>query len=97
LEKPEIAITFTTSPDDKALQKLLVGGAAGDGMWSAKVDEREGAFAISNPDYTALRLPIAQSPAPSTAATASPSIAPASPSSTTAPTATAAATPTATP
>ena len=97
LEKPQIAITFTTSPDDKAVQKLLIGGAAGDGMWSAKVDEREGAFAISNPDYTALRLPMAQSPAPSTAATASPSAAPASPSSTTAPTATPAASPTATP
>ena len=97
LEKPQIAITFTTSPDDKAVQKLLIGGATGDGMWSAKVDEREGAFAISNPDYTALRLPMAQSPAPSTAATASPSAAPASPSSTTAPTATPAASPTATP
>ena len=97
LEKPQIAITFTTSPDDKAVQKLLIGGAAGDGMWSAKVDEREGAFAISNPDYTALRLPMAQSPAPSTAATMSPSAAPASPSSTTAPTATPAASPTATP
>ena len=97
LEKPQIAITFTTSPDDKALQKLLIGGAAGDGIWSAKVDEREGAFAISNPDYTALRLPMAQSPAPSTAATMSPSAAPASPSSTTAPTATPAASPMATP
>jgi hypothetical protein len=97
LEKPQIAITFTTSPDDKAVQKLLIGGAAGDGMWSAKVDKREGAFAISNPDYTALRLPMAQSPAPSTAATMSPSAALASPSSTTAPTATPAASPTATP
>jgi hypothetical protein len=97
LEKPQIAITFTTSPDDKALQKLLIGGEAGDGMWSAKVDGRDGAFAISNPDYTALRLPMAQSPAPSTAATASPSVAPASPSSTTVPTATPAAAPMATP
>ncbi len=97
LEKPQIAITFTTSPDDKALQKLLIGGAVGDGTWSAKVDGREGAFAISNPDYTALRLPMAQSPAPSTAATASPSVAPVSPSSTTAPMAPPAAAPMATP
>jgi len=97
LEKTQIAITFTTSPDDKTLHKVLIGGAAGNGMWSAKVDEREGAFAISNPDYTALRLPMAQSPAPSTAAAASPSVAPVSPSSTTAPTAPPAAAPMATP
>jgi hypothetical protein len=97
LEKPQIAITFTTSPDDKALQKLQIGGTAGDGMWSAKVDGRDGAFVISSPDYTALRLPMAQSPAPSTAATASPSVAPASRSSTKAPTATPAAAPMATP
>ena len=97
LEKTQIAITFTTSPDDKALQKLLIGGPAGDGVWSAKVDGREGAFVISNPDYTALRLPMAQAPAPSTAAAASPSVAPVSVPSTTAPTATPAAAPMATP
>ena len=65
LEKPQIAITFTTSPDDKALQKLLIGGEAGDGMWSAKVDGRDGAFVISNPDYAALRLPMASQATPS--------------------------------
>jgi len=97
LEKPQIAITFTTSPDDKALQKLLIGGAAGNGMWSAKVEGREGAFVISDPDYAALRLPMAQSPAPSTAATASASVAPASVSSPTAPTSTPAAAPMTTP
>ena len=30
-EKPQLTITFTTSPDDKNTHKLLVGGPAGDG------------------------------------------------------------------
>jgi hypothetical protein len=80
LEKPQIVIAFTTSPDDKALQKLLIGGAAGDGMWSAKVDGREGVFVISNPDLNVLKLPLVQTPAalPSPTASPSPSISPAS-------------------
>ena len=35
-EKPQLAITFTTSLDDKSSHKLLVGGAAGDGIWFAR-------------------------------------------------------------
>ncbi len=80
-DKPQVAITFTTSPDDKQLHKLLVGGPAGDGMWLAKSDEHEGTFVINNPDFTALRLPIAgapSAPAPSPTATPAPS-APAKP------------------
>jgi hypothetical protein len=57
-EKPQLVITFTTSPDDKASHKLTIGGAAPDGMWFARVDEREGTFVISNPDLNALRLPL---------------------------------------
>jgi hypothetical protein len=61
-EKPQITITFTTSPDDKSVHKLVVGGSAGDGMWFARTDERDGTFVISNPDFNALRLPLAATP-----------------------------------
>ncbi|MFN2476066.1 MAG: DUF4340 domain-containing protein [Chthoniobacterales bacterium] len=66
-EKPQITVTFTTSADDKAVHKLTVGGPIGDGMWYARVDGREGVFALSNPDFNALRLPLmadAAAPAP---------------------------------
>ena len=64
-EKPQIAITFTTSPDDKSMHKLLIGAPNGEGMWFGKTDERDGTFVISNPDFNALKLPIANPPAPS--------------------------------
>ena len=66
-EKPQIAITFTTSPDDKQTHKLTVGATAGKGMWFAKTEEREGVFLISNPDFQALRLPLFTSAATPTA------------------------------
>lgn len=73
-DKPQLAVTFTTSPDDKQLHKLLVGGAAGDGMWLAKTDEHEGVFVINNPDVNALKLPLAGvAPTPAPSATTSPS------------------------
>jgi Domain of unknown function (DUF4340) len=77
-EKPQLVITFTTSPDDKAMHKLTIGGAAGDGMWLARTDEREGTFVISNPDLNALRLPLGQTatPAPSASSAAKASPAP---------------------
>ena len=59
------AITFTTSPDDKSIHKLLIGAPNGEGMWFGKTDERDGTFVISNPDFNALKLPIANPPAPS--------------------------------
>jgi hypothetical protein len=70
-EKPQLVITFTTSPDDKASHKLTVGGAAPGGMWFARVDEREGTFVISNPDLNALRLPLVKPVEPSPAVSAS--------------------------
>ena len=70
-EKPQLIITFTTSPDDKTSHKLTVGGAAPDGMWFAHVDEREGTFVISNPDFNALRLPLVKPVEPSPAVSAS--------------------------
>ena len=63
-------ITFTTSPNDKASHKLLVGGPAGEGMWYARVEGRPGIFVLSNPDFNALRLPLDETPTP--AATAAP-------------------------
>jgi hypothetical protein len=72
LEKPQITITFTTSPDDKTLHKLTIGGPSGDGMWFARTDEREGTFVISNNDFNTLRTPLA-TPAP---ASATPTVSP---------------------
>ena len=62
-EKPQITITFTTSPDDKNTHKLVVGSPDGNGMWFARTDEREGTFVLSNPDFNALRLPLVATPA----------------------------------
>jgi hypothetical protein len=76
LDKPQLVITFTTSPDDKATHKLIVGAAAPDGGAFAKVDEREGTFVINSPDLNALKLPLAATesptpgPSPSASATA---------------------------
>lgn len=78
LDKPQVTVTFTTSPDDKNVHKLVVGAPAGDGMWFARVEEREGTFVISNPDLNALKLPLTAMPSPTPAgsATATASAAP---------------------
>jgi hypothetical protein len=71
-EKPQVVVTFTTSPDDKASHKLTIGGGTGDGSWCARVDEREGTFAISSADLNALKLPLVRqdtsSPSPTPSA-----------------------------
>ena len=76
-DKPQVVVTFTTSPDDKATHKLTIGTLTPNGMWFAKVDERDGAFVIGNPDANALRLSLAgqesPSPSPSPMLTATPS------------------------
>jgi hypothetical protein len=68
-EKPQLVITFTTSPNDKTSHKLTIGNRSNDTMWFAKVEGRDGTFVISNPDFTALKLPLVKaapvSPAPS--------------------------------
>jgi hypothetical protein len=69
-DKSQVTIAFTTSPDDKTSHKLIVGGPTGDGMWFAKVDDREGTFVINNPDFNALKLPLIAPPSPSPAASA---------------------------
>jgi len=70
-DKPQVVISFTTSSDDKATHKLNVGAAAPDGMSFAKVDEREGTFAISSPDLSALKLPLVGQESPTPSATVS--------------------------
>jgi uncharacterized protein DUF4340 len=78
-EKPQITITFT-SPDEKSVHKLIVGGPAGEGMWYARVEGREGVFVLSNPDFNALRLPLSAAPAPAApSASSSASVSPIAP------------------
>jgi hypothetical protein len=66
-DKPQLVVTLTTSPDDKAAHKLTIGAATQNGMWFAKVDEREGTFVVSNPDVNTLELSLVgqESPSPS--------------------------------
>jgi hypothetical protein len=71
-EKPQVAVTFTTSPDDKAVHKLFVGAGNAEGMWFARVDGREGTFILSSPDLSALKLPLVQTAAPSPSITPTP-------------------------
>ncbi len=79
-EKPQLVVTFTTLPDDKASHKVTIGSGTSDGTWFARVDEREGAFVLSNPDLKTLKLPLVsqpmRSPSPSPTATASPTAKP---------------------
>ena len=75
-DKPEIVITFTAAPNNKTEHKLTIGKQTEDAMWFAKIDEREGTFVISNPDFTALKLPFVKTatatPSPSPSPTATP-------------------------
>src|SRR5947207_4542663 len=76
-EKPQLAITFTTSLDDKSSHKLLVGSKDGHGTWFARAEEREGTLVISDSDFDTLRLSLATEtgspPAPAASVPASPS------------------------
>jgi hypothetical protein len=78
--KPQLVITFTTEPEDKGAYKLTVGGPTEDGMWHARVSDREGTFVISNPDFSALKLSLvaqpSPAPTPTTGATTTPAAAP---------------------
>jgi hypothetical protein len=68
--KPQLVITFTTSPDDKAQHQLTVGASSPDGAAMARTDEHEGTFAISSPDLKTLRADLVQPATPSPAASA---------------------------
>ncbi|MBA2432766.1 MAG: DUF4340 domain-containing protein [Chthoniobacterales bacterium] len=79
-DQTQITVTFTTSPDDKAVHTLVVGGPAGGGMWYARVEGRDGIFVLNNPDFNALRLPLRPEAAP-----AAPAESPADPAAETEP------------
>ncbi len=76
LDKPQLTITFTTSPDDKAVHKLAIGASAGEGMWFARTDEREGTFVMSNTEMTAFKLPLVATASPTPAASPSATLSP---------------------
>src|SRR5215467_4391128 len=54
-DKPQLLLSFTTSPDNKTLQKVTVGAQNNDGTFCARVDGRDGTFAISGPDFNNLK------------------------------------------
>ena len=74
-EKARLVLAFTTSPDNKGSHKLTVGAQNNDGTWCARVDGRDGTFALSNAYFSKLKLPLeAQatvSPSPTTTPVAS--------------------------
>ena len=57
-EKPQLVLVFTTSPDNKASHRLIVGAQNNDDTWCARLDGREGSFAVSNADFSDLKLPL---------------------------------------
>ena len=77
-DKPQLVLSFTTSPDNETSYKLTVGAQNTDGTFSARVDGRDSTFAISGSDFNNLKLPLESqgtaSPSPTTAS--SPSITP---------------------
>jgi hypothetical protein len=58
LDKPQVVLSFTTSPDNKTSQKLTVGAQNNDGAFCARVDGRDGIFTISSSDFNNLKLPL---------------------------------------
>jgi hypothetical protein len=75
-EKPQLVVAFTSSLDNKASHTLTVGAQNSDGTFFARVDGRDGTFAISNADLSTLKLPLVSqanaSPAPTPTLTGSP-------------------------
>ena len=77
-DKPQLVLSFTTAADNKTPHKLIVGAQNNDGTFCARVDGRDGSFAISASDFNNLKLPLETqgiaSPSPTTAP--SPSVTP---------------------
>jgi hypothetical protein len=74
-DKPQVVLSFTTSPDNKTSQKLTVGAQNSDGTFCARVDGRDSTFAISGSDLSKLKLPLntqgtTASPSPTTGSSA---------------------------
>jgi hypothetical protein len=78
-QQGQLVITFETAAEPKVLHKLTIGGHTAEWMWYAQVDGRDGTFIISNPDFSALRLPLVKAP-PTASATPSPVSSPDPPS-----------------
>ena len=69
-DKPQLVVSFTTSPDNKTSQKVTVGAQNSDGTFCARVDGRDGTFAISGLDFNKLKTPLeSQGAAPSSSPT----------------------------
>jgi Domain of unknown function (DUF4340) len=75
-DRPQLVIAFTTSADNKTAHKLIVGAQNADGTLCARMEGRDGAFAISNSELNKLKLPLDQegtaSPSPTPGVTARP-------------------------
>src|SRR5215468_8287724 len=71
-DKPQLLVSFTTSPDNKTSYKLTVGAQNSDGTFCARVDGRDGTFTISGVDFNKLKLSLetqgTASPSPRTVA-----------------------------
>src|SRR6266481_4067749 len=70
LDKPQLVLSFTTSPDNKTSYKLTVGVQNNDSTFCARVDGRDGTFTIRGSDVNNLKMPLEQgeaSPSPTTA------------------------------
>src|SRR5438045_2424133 len=77
-DKPQLVLSFTTSPDNKPSHKLTIGAQNNDNTVCARVDERDGTFAISASDFNNLKSSLeaqgtgSASPAPTLSPSATP-------------------------
>ena len=78
LDKPQLTITFTSGAQREDSRTLKIGATAGNGIWFARVEGREGTFTISDADLKALQVslvtPVTSSPSatPTATSTATP-------------------------
>jgi hypothetical protein len=73
-DKPQLVLSFTTSPDNKTSHKLTVGAQTNDGTFCARVDGRDSTFAISASDFNNLKLPLEMQSTGSPSPTGAPSL-----------------------
>jgi Domain of unknown function (DUF4340) len=73
-DKPQLVVSFTTSPDNKTSHKLTVGAQNNDGTFCARVDGHDGTFTVSASDFNNLKLPLETQGSPLPSPTAAPSL-----------------------
>src|SRR5215471_15778509 len=73
-DKPQLVLNFTTSQDNKTSHALTIGAQNNDGTFCARVDGRDGTFAISRSDFNNLKLPLETQGAAFPSPTAAPSL-----------------------